>query len=143
MMKYAARTGTVLFAIVFFGGMVPTGAHAGLAFPTNIIPCGGSGEPSCNLCHLLALIKNVGDFGVALTVLVLGPLAIVVGGFLILTAASSEKRLEQGKKAISAAVIGMVIALASFLILRTFFWVVNVATSTLASSGAITITCQL
>jgi hypothetical protein len=92
------------------------------------------------LCGLLELVQNVSYFGITLTVFVLAPLFILIGGFIILTAGGSEPRFGRGKQTLTAAVVGLVIALGSYLILSTFFTILNI-TFGAGGGGWGTITC--
>ena len=74
-------------------------------------PAGGCGWPEFN-----QLIQNVMNFLGVVSI----PLAVVVivyGGFLIMTAAGSEKRVDTGKQAILSAVIGLAIVFGSYIII--------------------------
>ena len=73
----------------------------------------------CDLCKLLATIQNVIDFMFKLAIPV-GAVAIIIGGFFIMTAGDSEKRYTQGKDALKAAIIGILITLSSWMILNSF-----------------------
>lgn len=93
-----------------------------------IIPCGSSGQPNCNLCYILVLIQNLINFvvgpggGPTTPVGIIYPLAtlmVAYGGFVWFTSGGSESRLTQAKGIISSAIWGLVIALASFLIVNT------------------------
>jgi formate hydrogenlyase subunit 3/multisubunit Na+/H+ antiporter MnhD subunit len=65
----------------------------------------------------LVLGKNIVNFGIKL-VSSLAVLAIVIGGILILTARGSVNQATIGKKLIHYAIIGVVIALASWTIIN-------------------------
>lgn len=82
-----------------------------------IVPCGGSNDIDCQLCHFFVLISNIVDF----ILMYIAPLAgvfIVVGGILILISRGAELAV-QGKKMITYAVIGIVIALLGWTIVNT------------------------
>ena len=82
-----------------------------------LVPCDGL---DCNWCKLFQLFKNILDFAM----MIIFPLAaayMIYGGFLMLTAGDNQGRFGDGKKAITAAVIGILIALLSWLILDTIF----------------------
>lgn len=49
----------------------------------NLVPCGGNGQPNCNLCHLFQTVSNILNCVLQLGFL-LGALLIVFGGVLIL-----------------------------------------------------------
>lgn len=78
----------------------------------------------CNLCDLVKVASNIIDLLVQLTFAV-GALAIVVGAGMMIFSAGSEQKFSQGKKLITNAVIGIVIAVASWLIINTIFHLIT------------------
>lgn len=90
-----------------------------------IVPsCGGVGQAACSYCDLLQLVKNVMDFMLYL-VFPLATIGIIIGGFNIMLAAGSSSRVQTGKKYITAAVVGILIALLAWTILDTILKVIS------------------
>lgn len=83
-----------------------------------LVPCGGTGQPDCTLCHFLVLAQNIIEF-LRNAGLALGALFIAWGGFLLLTSGESEERRAKGKETLRAAIIGIIIILASWIIINT------------------------
>jgi len=84
-----------------------------------LVPCGGAGQPACNVCHFFVLIKIIVDF---LTEYVAMPVAVIVliyGGVMMLTAGGSEEKINKGKSALWHAVWGLLIVFAAWLIIDT------------------------
>ncbi len=78
------------------------------------------GKPgACDVNAAVVFLKKVIDFMLTYTLIPLAALFIVYGGFVILTSAGSEQKFSEGKKIITAAVIGTAIALGSYLIVNT------------------------
>ena len=102
--------------------------NANVAFAqSRLIPCSGL---DCNLCDLLELAKNVINWLVSISsVLAVG--FIIWGSIVIMTAGASPERANEGKKIITTAVIGLVIVLASWLILGTIIQIVTGSPSAL------------
>ena len=69
------------------------------------------------LCDLLKVVQNFIGFMFQLA-MVLGVLYIVYGGFLIMTAGGSEDRVKSGRAAITAAVVGVAIAMSSWMLVN-------------------------
>ena len=88
-----------------------------------LVPCGGESEPDCTWCHLFQLFKNVIDFALMI-IFPLAAIMMVYGGFLMMTAGDNQGRFGDGKNALKAAVIGILIALLSWLVLDTIFKIV-------------------
>ncbi len=81
----------------------------------------GSGPDSpCGLCDALVVGRNIIEdmFKVAL---VLAVVFIAYGGFVVMTAGGNEKNLSSGKGVITSAFVGLLIALAAWLIINTIF----------------------
>lgn len=81
----------------------------------------GSGPDSpCGLCDALVVGRNIIEdmFKVAL---VLAVIFIAYGGFVVMTAGGNEKNLSSGKGVITSAFVGLLIALAAWLIINTIF----------------------
>lgn len=84
-----------------------------------LVPCGpGVGNP-CKFCDLYVLFKRIIDFAVYYLVFPITATMIVVGGLFIMTAAGSESRFSKGKEIATAAVVGLLIALTSWIIINT------------------------
>lgn len=99
-----------LFCVLFSvsSAILPLVASAAL------VPCSG---PNCGYCEFLQLGKNIIDFMMYI-VFPIVTLMIIYGGFMILTAASSE-RAKQGRSIITSAITGLLIALLAWLALDT------------------------
>lgn len=109
-LKFFSRTSfSALYLFLLFSATKVSAA--------GLVPCGpGTSGGACKLCDLFVLIKNVVDFifeiGTAIAIVL-----IIFGGFTILTAGESPERMEKGRKTIIAAIIGLAIALGSWLII--------------------------
>jgi hypothetical protein len=94
-----------------------------------LVPCGpGVGGP-CKWCHLFVLAKNIIDFIVYYLVFPITATMIVVGGLFIMTAGGSESRFSKGKEIATAAIVGLLIALTSWIIINTIMGVATGYTS--------------
>lgn len=92
------------------------------ALPANaggLVPCGGPGEEMCTLCDFFKLGQNIINFLLEDVALPLTTVMIAVGGVTLAISGGSPKRLELGKKILTSAVIGLIVVLASWLIINT------------------------
>ncbi len=89
-----------------------------------LVQCGNPGQPACNLCSFLELVKTLINFAIQISFAFAG-LFITWGAFVIMTAGGSEERVKDGRKMVTTAVIGMVIMLSSWLILGTVIQVLT------------------
>lgn len=88
-------------------------------FLAQLVPCGYEGGPTCNICHIWVLANKVVNFllfNLAAPILII---VLVVGGFIYLTSAGNQKKLDQAKGLLTSAIFGIIIALAAFLIVDT------------------------
>ncbi len=90
-----------------------------------LVPCGTSSTPPCTWCHLSQLFKNLIDFAIYI-IFPLAVVMIIVGGGFIMTAAGSTERVSKGREIITAAVVGLLIALLSWLLIDTIIKIVGV-----------------
>lgn len=86
-----------------------------LAQQEGLVPCRGI---DCVENDLLKLGINIIQFMIDIA-LILGVLFFLIGGFLLLISGGSPNRIEQGKKAITGAIIGLVIVLTSVVVINT------------------------
>ncbi len=104
-----------------------------------LVPCGRPGKPACNLCHIFELLNNILKFFLTCLVPITVVLMITIAGFMFIVAhfggaemlAGEQKGgpalLSQGKKAITAVVIGFIIIFASWVFLNTFLTAIGIA----------------
>lgn len=85
-----------------------------------LVPCSG---PDCNYCSFLQLVKNIIDFLLYL-IFPVATLMVVVGGFFVLTTGGAPERAKRGRSIITAAIVGLVIALLAWLIIDTIIKVI-------------------
>lgn len=79
-----------------------------------IVPC----KNDCTLCHFFVMAKNIIEFILAL-IIFLAPAFIAAGGIIILTSAGKPDQASWGKRIITYALIGLVIAFAAWTIIGT------------------------
>lgn len=83
---------------------------------TGLVPCTGE---DCNVDHIFILIGNIIKFLIFTVALPLCALVITYGGIQIAMYSTNPGAKEKGKAAIIAAIIGLMIALGSYLIVDT------------------------
>ncbi len=97
-------------------------------FSGGLVPCGrkvddpntGIDETDpCNLCHLSVLLKRVIDFALVNILFPLAILMTVIGALILLTAGGDPAKVNRGKKVITTVILGLIIALAGWLIVDT------------------------
>lgn len=115
-MKGVALIILIFILALFIAPLVDVHAQGGL------IPCGrsgdGPGSEPCTFCHLYQLVKKTIDF-LILVIMPLGVLALAWGGITFITAGGSEANVARGKEIIWNTIVGIIIALAAWLIVNT------------------------
>ena len=109
------RTILLLINIGFF--LLPI---ATIAADTGLVPCDAL---SCKWCDLMKLGERIINFMIMIS-LPIAVVAIVVGGIFMIISGGSEAKFKQGKDIATAAVIGLILALISWLIIDTIFQII-------------------
>jgi len=86
----------------------------------------GSMTPCTSLCDLIDTFINIVYFGMSIAIFIIAPIMVVVGGIMIMFAGANPGMLESGKKAITAAIVGLIIVLCAYLIVNTFITVLSI-----------------
>ncbi len=111
------KSSKLLLGLLFFLGLsfcLPFFVQAG-----GLVPCGGAGEPACQICHLWQLFSNVINFMIFKLTLPIGVFMIVIAGLMYLISAGEEKKIQLAKNIILNVVIGIVLIMSSWLIVDT------------------------
>ncbi|MFH1170099.1 MAG: pilin [Candidatus Vogelbacteria bacterium] len=87
----------------------------------NLVPCGQAGAIDCGYQEFLQLIVNVFDYLTKYIAIPLATATIVIGGVIMMTAGTNDSKRSEAKKIIWMAVWGLVIVLASWLIVKQVF----------------------
>jgi len=92
-----------------------------------LVPCGRNpNNPDnppettvpCNLCHVFVLARNVISLLLTLIILI-APLILIFGGFIMLTSAGIPERANHGKQVLTYTIIGLAIAFGAWMIINT------------------------
>lgn len=90
-------------------------------YSAGLVPCGGSTEDPCTLCHLVVGFHELTTF--FLKVLVVIALAgITISGVIYVVSAGSEKMITQAKGFLTASLIGFTVVLGAWIIVNTTMW---------------------
>jgi len=92
-----------------------------------IVPCGRSGTPDCEFCHIFELINNILVFVLTCAVPIIGSVMLVWGGFMFFSSVESPEKVKDAKNIIKAVVIGMVIIFIAWVFLNSFLTAIGVA----------------
>jgi len=109
----------LLFILIISGLVLPIFVRASI-LSGPIVPCGGQGQNPCTLCDIFVMAKNIIDF-LLLIIFFVATIFIVIGGIRMLTSAGSPEHVDRGKRMITAAIVGVIIALLSWILLAELF----------------------
>ena len=99
----------ILVAALAYAAAVPSYANA-----AGLVPCGGPGEPDCNICHFVVLFKSLFDFLVLQVTLPLATVMFILGGIYFLMSGANPQWRVNAKNIIRAAVVGILIVFFSW-----------------------------
>lgn len=85
---------------------------------SGFVTCEGTWTDPCSFCHIISTSKNILDFLVIISV-VIAVLMLVYAGIRLATSAGNVETKEAAKKYVYNAIIGLVLVLASWLIIDT------------------------
>jgi len=118
-----------------------------LSSAAGLVPCGGQGEPVCQLCHFFVLFKNIVDFFLFKIVPPLAALMLAIGGFMYIFAyfggavalpgggKGGPALLSQANKLLTSVVWGLLIIFGAWIFVNTFFMLIGVADWTGLTKG--------
>jgi len=91
------------------------------AYNKGLVPCGGPDERECTACDLLVLVQNVMNF-VLKAAFIICIVLIIYGGFRWMFSFGNQSNISLGQKVIVSAIFGLIIVLASWIIVNTILW---------------------
>lgn len=124
-----------LIGLVGLTGLIvaPLAVAQGTIFGPDI--CDPQRDPaSCNICAFMRLVKKIIDWLTGIAFL-LATVFIIFGGFVIMTAGGSPEKVKKGREIITAAVIGILLTLAAWLIVGTVLQIITGAPPGQAPAG--------
>lgn len=133
-------TFAIIITIIFSAGAFLSTPQ--ISFAEGLVPCGGyeyddtgalmGEEPPCNFGYIIVLAQNVIEFLIFKLAAPLAALVIAWAGFLYVTSAANPGQREKAKKILTNVVLGFVIALAAWLIVKTLLSSLGVESDYLA-----------
>lgn len=94
---------------------------------TGLIPCGGTGQPPCELCHFFVLLERIIKFIWFTLIPSVAVLLLVIGGIMFYLAVGDPSKLNQAKSLFSSVIIGLIIVYGAWYLVNMFFLMIGVA----------------
>ena len=92
-----------------------------------LVPCGGDGQPACQLCHGFQLINNILNWVLFVIIPIIAPIFIVIGGIYLLIARGNPEMFNKGKSVLTATIVGLIIVYTAYVLLSTVLTFLGVA----------------
>ncbi len=110
-----------IFATVFSLVILFTPMVIYAAYPDRIISCGAvdGSQPACDFNQMMVTINNLIQFLLIYFATPLAAICFAYAGFLYITSAGSAENVSKAKKILTNVIIGYVIALVAWLIVKT------------------------
>lgn len=105
----------ILLSIVSFWPVFKVWAQE--ATSTSLVPC-GRGDDMCTFADFFTLINGLMKFLLLQIAIPATALVIIYGGMMMVIYASNSSGRERGKKAVTTAVLGLLIVLGAFVIVK-------------------------
>lgn len=99
-----------LFLLIAILAVTPVVAAA-----AGLVPCGGPGEPACQMCYFVTLMDKIIGWLVAILSVIVS-IVIVVAGLKMVTSSGNVSAKEDAKRLVTNAIIGFIIVLAAWLL---------------------------
>lgn len=117
----------IFLGIILIGFLLPVFAsHA-----DGLVPCGGDDEEPCTLCDLFVMLDNAIDFLIAPPdgiIFLVATVIFIIGGIMFLVSSGEPEKISMAKKAMTNAVLGMMIIFAAWLFINLFYKVIGYKT---------------
>ena len=112
----------IISLVILIAPIVVSAAYLGIV-PCGCYEYGKDGKCikgiECTICHLFEGVSRIINFLLKNIAFPLGVVAILYGGFMIMTSGGSEERVKKGKTALKFAIYGIILAFAAWLIIGT------------------------
>ncbi len=93
-----------------------------------LVPCGGTDQAPCTLCHFFAGFSNIINFIAFGLTPPIAMLIFLIGGIMLLTAGGNEQRLSKAKQLVTNAVIGLLIIYLGWLLMNSLITTIGQTT---------------
>ena len=98
------------------------------ASAAGLVPCGGENEEACTLCDLFLMLDNAIDFLIAPpdgVIFLIATVIFIIGGIMFLVSSGEPEKIATAKKAMTNAILGMMIIFVAWLFINLFYRVIG------------------
>jgi len=86
-----------------------------------LVPCGGEGEPLCNICYIFVLIDNIFDFFSLKIVPPISIILLIVAGFMMVVSLGGQKWILFARRLIKSVIIGTLVFYGAWMVINFSF----------------------
>lgn len=86
----------------------------------DLVPCGGYGEPACQICHLFVMLDGILRFIFLYIIFPVSVLLLVYGGATLMLSAGDPGKINQGKSILFSVIGGLIIIFSAWIVVNTF-----------------------
>lgn len=108
-----------------------------------LVPCGGTGEPACTLCHFFEMAKNIIDKFISVVPAIALLFVVIAGAYFILGSGYDPRLIINAKAILWSITVGLLIIYGSWLAVNLFLNVIGVVEWTGLDSGWWQINCPI
>jgi hypothetical protein len=109
----------------------------------DLVPCGGSGEPPCEICHLFVMLDTIIDFVLFYIIFPLATLLLIIGGGMFVLSAGNPQKINNAKSILFSTIFGLVIIFSSWMLVNTFMTGIGLADWAGGGGGWYRINCPV
>ncbi len=113
------KTQKFLISIAVFCLLILPALSIAQTPPSTLVPCGGTDQPACDFNQLMNLINGLIKFVFEFLAIPICAIMFAYAGILMVTSGGSSESRGKAKNIFTNAAIGLLIAGASWLIIRT------------------------
>ncbi len=117
------KTGIAVIAVLVLFSFIPGTANA-----QGLVPCGGPGQPPCEICHVFQLFGNIVNTIVWRLVPAIATIMIIVTGIRFFTAMGKPSELEKIKAMFRGIAFGFLIVVLAWSITVALYSVMGAGT---------------
>jgi hypothetical protein len=110
--KFVIRNYTFVIVFILF-------AMPALSLAAGLVSCGGANEPACDWNGLMTLVNTVINFLLFYMAIPIAAIMFAYAGFELVSSGGSTEKRGIAKKVFTSAVIGLILAVAAWLIVST------------------------
>jgi hypothetical protein len=108
-----------------------------------LVPCGGEGEPLCNLCYVFVMIDRIFDFFSLQIVPPISIILVVVSGFMMILSLGGQKWILFARNLLKSVVIATLVFYGAWMVINSSFAIFGVSKWQGITDGGFKVECSV